>query len=122
MFVRKRNKNTRIFKRRYARDLVRDEGVAGSNPATPTNLSLIPNGFPDGARSMTRILVALCALTLAGCGGAAKVSAPKIDPRAEYQNALDAYQACINSNLNNAEACEEKRVQMETNERAYLGR
>jgi hypothetical protein len=71
---------------------------------------------------MTRILVALCALTLAGCGGAAKVSAPKIDPRAEYQNALDAYQACINSNLNNAEACEEKRVQMETNERAYLGR
>jgi hypothetical protein len=71
---------------------------------------------------MTRILLSLCALTLAGCGGATKVSAPKIDPRAEYQNSLDAYQACINSNLNNAEACEEKRVQMETNERAYLGR
>jgi hypothetical protein len=71
---------------------------------------------------MTRILVALCALTLAGCGGAAKVSAPKIDPRAEYQNALDAYQACVKSSLNNVDACEEQRVQMETNERAYRSR
>jgi hypothetical protein len=62
------------------------------------------------------------ALTLAGCGSATKVSAPKIDPHAEYQNSLDAYQACVNSNLNNVEACEEKRVQMETNERAYRGR
>jgi hypothetical protein len=69
--------------------------------------------------AMTRILIALCALTLAGCGGTAKTDAPKIDPRAEYQSSLDAYQACINSNL---EACEEKRVQMETNERAYRGR
>lgn len=66
--------------------------------------------------------MALCALTLAGCGGATKVSAPKIDPRAEYQTSLDAYQACVNSNLSNVHACEEKRVQMETNERAYLGR
>jgi hypothetical protein len=71
---------------------------------------------------MTRILIALCALALAGCGSAAKNSAAKIDPRAEYQNSLDEYQACINSNLNNAEACEEKRVQMETNERAYRNR
>jgi hypothetical protein len=72
--------------------------------------------------AMTRILIALCALTLAGCGGTAKTDAPNIDPRAEYQSSLDAYQACINSNLNNVEACEEKRVQMETNERAYRGR
>ena len=64
---------------------------------------------------MTRILVALCAVALAGCGGATKTSAPTIDPRAEYQ-------ACVNSNLNNVEACEEKRVQMEMNERAYRGR
>jgi uncharacterized protein YceK len=71
---------------------------------------------------MTRILVALCALALAGCGSAVKTSAPPIDPRAEYQNALDAYQACVNSNLHNVEACEEKRVQMETNERAYRNR
>jgi hypothetical protein len=70
---------------------------------------------------MMRILLALCALTLAGCGSTVK-SAPKVDPRAEYQNALDEYQACINSNLNNAERCEEKRVQMETNERAYRTR
>ena len=68
---------------------------------------------------MTRILVALCAVALAGCGGATKTSAPTIDPRAEYQNSLDAYQACVNSSLNNVEACEEKRVQMETSERAY---
>jgi hypothetical protein len=68
------------------------------------------------------IFVALCALTLAGCGSAANNSAPKIDPRAEYQNALDAYQACVNSNLKNVDACEDKRVQMETNERAYRGR
>ena len=46
----------------------------------------------------------------------------KLDPRAEYQNALDAYQACINSNLKNAEACEDKRVQMETIERDYRNR
>jgi hypothetical protein len=71
---------------------------------------------------MTRILVALCAVALPGCGGTTKVSAPQINPRAEYQNSLDAYQACINSNLNNVEACEEKRVQMETNERAYRSR
>jgi hypothetical protein len=71
---------------------------------------------------MTRILIALCGLTLAGCGRAIKNSAPQIDPRAEYQNSLDAYQACINSNLNNVEGCEEKRVQMETNERAYRSR
>jgi hypothetical protein len=68
---------------------------------------------------MTRILVALCAVALAGCGGTTKTSAPVIDPRAEYQNSLDAYQACVNSNLNNVDACEDKRVQMETNERAY---
>jgi hypothetical protein len=71
---------------------------------------------------MTRILVVLCAVALAGCGSTTRTSAPTTDPRAEYQNALDAYQACINSNLNNAEACEEKRVQMETNERAYRNR
>jgi hypothetical protein len=58
----------------------------------------------------------------AGCGSATKNSAPQIDPRAEYQNSLDAYQACVNSNLNNIEACEEKRVQMETNGRAYRNR
>ena len=68
---------------------------------------------------MTRILVALCAVALAGCGGATKTSGPTIDPRAEYQNALDVYQACVNSNLNNVEVCEDKRVQMETSERAY---
>ena len=71
---------------------------------------------------MTRLVVALCALTLAGCGSTAKTSAPLIDPRAEYQNSLDAYQACVNSNLSNVEACEEKRVQMEMNERAYHNR
>ena len=71
---------------------------------------------------MKRIFVALCALTLAGCGSTTKTSAPKIDPRAEYQNLLDAYQACVNSNLSNVEACEEKRVQMEMNERAYHNR
>jgi len=73
---------------------------------------------------MIRLLIVLCALalTLAGCGSAAKITAPKIDPRAEYQNALDEYQACVNSNLNNVEACEEKRVQMETNERNYRSR
>jgi hypothetical protein len=53
---------------------------------------------------------------------AAKNSGAKIDPGAEYQNSLDEYQACINSNLNNVEACQEKRVQMETNERAYQSR
>jgi len=71
---------------------------------------------------MTRIFVALCALTLAGCGGTAKTTAPPIDPRAGYQNSLDAYQACVNSNLNNVTACEEKRVQMETTERTYRNR
>ena len=71
---------------------------------------------------MTRLVVALCALTLAGCGSTAKTSAPPIDPRAEYQNSLDAYQACVNSNLNNVEVCEEKRVQMETTERTYRNR
>jgi hypothetical protein len=71
---------------------------------------------------MTRILLALCAVALAGCGGRTKTSVPTIDPRAEYQNSLDGYQACVNSNLNNVEACEEKRVQMETNERAYRNR
>ena len=71
---------------------------------------------------MTRIFVALCAHTLAGCGSTTKTSAPKIDPRAEYQNSLDAYQACVNSSLSNVEACEEKRVQMEINERAYHNR
>ena len=71
---------------------------------------------------MTRILLALCAVALAGCGGRTKTSVPTIDPHAEYQNSLDAYQACVNSNLNNVEACEEKRVQMETNERAYRNR
>ena len=71
---------------------------------------------------MTRLVVALCALTLAGCGSTAKTSAPPIDPRAEYQNSFDAYQARVNSNLSNVEACEEKRVQMEMNERAYHNR
>jgi hypothetical protein len=35
-FVLERAKKARKFKQGYARDLVRDEGVAGSNPATPT--------------------------------------------------------------------------------------
>lgn len=71
---------------------------------------------------MTRIFLALCALTLAGCGGTTKTGAPPIDPRADYQSSIDAYQACVNSNLNNVQACEDKRVQMETIERAYQGR
>lgn len=71
---------------------------------------------------MTRIVLALCSLTLAGCDSATKVSTPPADPRAEYQTSLDAYQTCVNSNLNNVGACEDKRVQMETNERAYRGR
>jgi uncharacterized protein YceK len=71
---------------------------------------------------MTRMFLALCALTLAGCGSTTKTAAPQVDPRAEYQNSIDAYQACVNSNLNNVDACEDKRVQMETNERAYLNR
>jgi hypothetical protein len=71
---------------------------------------------------MTRTILALCALALAGCGSATKTSAPPVDPRAEYQSSIDAYQACVNSNLNNVNACEDKRVQMETNERAYRGR
>ncbi len=69
---------------------------------------------------MTRIILALCALTLAGCGSTTKT--PQVDPRAEYQSSIDAYQACVNSNLNNVNACEDKRVQMENNERAYLKR
>jgi hypothetical protein len=71
---------------------------------------------------MTRICRALCALMLAGCSGTTKTGAPPIDPRANYQSSIDAYQACINSNLNDVEACEDKRVQMETTERAYQGR
>jgi len=72
---------------------------------------------------MTRICRALCALMLAGCSGTTKTSAPPpIDPRADYQSSIDAYQACVNSNLNNVTACEDKRVQMETTERAYQGR
>jgi hypothetical protein len=74
---------------------------------------------------MPRILfalcsLALCSLALAGCGSATtKVTTPSVDPRGEYQSSLDAYQACVNSNLNNVAACEDKRVQMETSERAY---
>jgi hypothetical protein len=75
---------------------------------------------------MTRTLRALCSLAfvgaLAGCGGAAKVSTPPVDPRADYQSSLDAYQACVNSSLNNVDACEDKRVQMENSERAYRTR
>lgn len=71
---------------------------------------------------MTRISLALCALALAGCGSTTKTAAPKVDPRAEYQSSIDAYQACVNSNLNNVNACEDKRVQMETSERSYQGR
>jgi hypothetical protein len=78
-------------------------------------------------RSITRTLLALCALALVGslagllasCGGAPKVSTPPVDPRADYQSSLDAYQACVNSSLNNVDACEDRRVQMENNERAY---
>jgi len=70
---------------------------------------------------MTRIVVALCALTLAGCS-VTKTSAPPTNPRAEYQNAIDEYQACINSNLKNVEACEDKRERMDTIERAYRSR
>jgi len=68
------------------------------------------------------VFAALCALTIAGCGFTAKTDAPTVDPRAEYQSSLDAYQACVNSNLNNVNACEDKRVQMETSERAYRNR
>lgn len=71
---------------------------------------------------MTRTILALCTIALAGCGSTAKTSAPPTDPRAEYQSSIDAYQACVNSNLNNVDACEDKRVQMETTERAYRGR
>jgi hypothetical protein len=75
---------------------------------------------------MPRIVLALCSLTLAGalagCGGATKVSTPPVDPRADFQSSLDAYQACVKSSLNNVDACEDKRVQMETSERAYRTR
>jgi hypothetical protein len=66
---------------------------------------------------MRQILVMVCALALAGCG-AAKVDA-RTDARAEYQKSLDDYQACINSNLQNLQKCEETRALMETNGRTY---
>jgi hypothetical protein len=71
---------------------------------------------------MTRMVVALCALTLAGCGGTVKTTAPPSDPRAAYQSAIDEYQACVNSNLKNVEGCEDKRERMDASERAYRGR
>jgi hypothetical protein len=61
----------------------------------------------------------ICACGLRRCD---QVSTPPADPRAEYQSSLDAYQACVNSSLNNVDACEDKRVQMETSERAYRTR
>jgi predicted small lipoprotein YifL len=68
------------------------------------------------------MVVALCALSLAGCGGTAKTNAPPADSRADYQSAIDAYQACVNSNLKNVEGCEDKRERMDASERAYRGR
>jgi hypothetical protein len=71
---------------------------------------------------MTRMVVALCALALAGCGGTTKTNAPPADPRADYQSAIDEYQACVNSNLKNLEICEDKRERLDASERAYRGR
>jgi spore coat protein CotH len=59
-------------------------------------------------------VVVLCALALAGCG-----IVETIDARAEYQKSLDAYRACIETNGNNIQACEVKRVWIEVNERDY---
>jgi hypothetical protein len=64
--------------------------------------------------AVTRILVALCALTLAGCGIAAKV-----DARTNYQKSVEDYRACLDANANNLRACDGKRLAMEAEERAY---
>jgi hypothetical protein len=74
------------------------------------------------APSTTRMFVAVYALSLAGCSGTARTSAPVSDPRAEYQNAIDAYQTCVKSNLKNLDGCEDKRERMDASERAYRGR
>jgi hypothetical protein len=59
-------------------------------------------------------VVVFCALALAGCG-----IVETIDARAEYQKSLDGYRACLETNGNNIQACEVKRVWMEVNERDY---
>lgn len=57
---------------------------------------------------------AVCALSVAGCGIAAKV-----DARENYQRSLAEYRACLEANSANVPACEGKRLIMETDERAF---
>jgi len=63
---------------------------------------------------LTLAMVAACALSLAGCGLAAKV-----DARQNYQKSLADYRACLEANSANVSACEGKRLIMETDERAF---
>ena len=63
---------------------------------------------------MTRTLVVLCALMLAGCGIVAK-----IDARTQYQHAVADYRACLDANSNDPRVCDGKRLSMEAEERAY---
>jgi hypothetical protein len=57
-----------------------------------------------------KFAIALIGLvSLAGCGGAAKID-PRANARAEYQRSIDdEYRACINDNLKNIEKCQAKR-------------
>jgi hypothetical protein len=56
-----------------------------------------------------RLLLITPLLMLGGCSIAARV-----DARAHYQQSLEAYRACLTANGANPQACEGKRVLLET--------
>jgi hypothetical protein len=56
------------------------------------------------------MLVALCAVSLAGCGLAA---------RNNYSTSTAAYRECVNANSANPQVCDGKRRAMEANERFF---
>jgi hypothetical protein len=60
---------------------------------------------------MRLMLVMACALALSGCAG--------FEAWSGYQKSLADYSACLRANPNDVRACDDKRLAMRANERAY---
>jgi hypothetical protein len=63
------------------------------------------------------ILLAACAVTLAGCGVQRSLAAN--DARQRYEQSSAAYRACLTQNPSDVRTCEAQRLVMETDEREF---
>jgi hypothetical protein len=87
--------------------------IISSHHLSPSFFTDDATAFNFGGRTVRLLLAITAMLMLGGCG-----IANRIDTRAHYQQSLADYRACLAANEATPQACEGKRLLLETDEKA----